>query len=203
MSHARAFLTQTSIAAMSTGSRALPLLCRKTRVLPRDATRLVRECLRMRLGEHCPAWIDELLWRHLPRLEDGRLGALVIVASRTVDPGICPKGKINETETDDAGVLVTFWLEVSDCTSRCSCFWKLTCDERAPQGGFEIAGVSASITGVLDDVRGYFDCRRAGPSAGMDVPASVKDWHSFVDRWLFGPPAPKQVSIQKWLRPRA
>ena len=141
MSRARAFLTQTSIAAMSTGSRALPLLCRKTRVLPRDATRLVRECLRMRLGEHCPAWIDELLWRHLPRLEDGRLGALVIVASRTVDPGICPKGEINfgetgsnETETDDAGVLVTFWLEVSDCTSRCSCFWKLTCDESAPQG---------------------------------------------------------------------
>ena len=95
---------------MSTGSRALPLLCRKTRALPADVHRLVRECLRMRVGKHCPAWIDELLWRHLR--EDG----LVIEASRTVAPGICPKGEIyfggsSETEAD-AGVLVTLPLEV-------------------------------------------------------------------------------------------
>ena len=68
---------------MPTGT--LPLLCRTTRALSADVHRLVREYLRLRLGQYCP-WLDELLWQHVR--EEG----LVIEVSRTVAPGICPKG---------------------------------------------------------------------------------------------------------------
>ena len=57
-----------ALSAMSTGSRALPLACRLTWSLPGDAMRLVRECLRVHVGERCSAWIDDLLWQQLPRL---------------------------------------------------------------------------------------------------------------------------------------
>ena len=175
---------------MSFGCR-LPLLCRKTRALSADVHRLVREYLRMRVGKHCP-WIDELLWRHYR--EEG----LVIELSRTVAPGICPKGETDfggssETETA-AGVLVTLRLEVQ--VPRC-CHWTLTIDERY------IGGSSASITTILAQIRSQFDARRAGPGASMEVPASAKEWRALVDLWLFGPPEPKQASLQKWLRPRA
>ena len=53
-----------ALSAMATGSRALLLLCKKTRFLPGDVTRLVREYLRLHVGGRCPAWIDDLLWQH-------------------------------------------------------------------------------------------------------------------------------------------
>ena len=173
---------------MSFGCR-LPLLCRKTRALSADVHRLVREYLRVRLGKHCP-WIDELLWRHFR--EEG----LVIELSRTVAPGICPKGETDfggssETETA-AGVLVTLQLRVH---GRC-CGWTLTIDESESCG-------AGSLTRILPDIRELFDARRAGPGASMDVPTSAKEWRALVDMWLFGPPEPKQASLQKWLRPRA
>ena len=82
MSRARAILVQTSVAAMS-GSRALPLLCRKTRALPPDVLRLVRECLRVPLGPRCPRWISDLLWIKLSTLPRGR-NSLITVSFNTV-----------------------------------------------------------------------------------------------------------------------
>ena len=55
--------------AMATGSRALLLLCKKTRFLPGDVTWLVREYLRLQVGRRCPAWIDDLLWQQLQGLD--------------------------------------------------------------------------------------------------------------------------------------
>ena len=54
---------------MAIGARALPLVCKMTRFLPGDVTRLVRECLRVHVGERCPEWIDDLLWQQLQGLE--------------------------------------------------------------------------------------------------------------------------------------
>ena len=59
-----------------------------------------------------------------------------------------------------------------------------------------------NLTEVLDELRGHFDCRRAGPSATMEVPSSLQEWRSFISLWLFGPPAPKQATLAKWLRRR-
>ena len=121
----------------------------------------------------------------------------MIELSRTVAPGICRKGETDfcgssETETA-AGVLVTLRLEVR--VPRC-CHWTLTIDERERCG-------SGSITKILPEISELFDARRAGPGASMDVPTSAKEWRALVDMWLFGPPEPKQASLQKWLRPRA
>ena len=62
--------------------------------------------------------------------------------------------------------------------------------------------IDDSLTKVLEELRGHFDCRRAGPSATMDVPSSLQEWRSFISLWLFGPPAPKQATLAKWLRRR-
>ena len=196
---------------MSTGSRALPLLCKTTRFLPADVTRLVRECLRVHMGARCPAWFDDLLWQHLPRLEGGHLKCrtLVTLASRNIDPAICPqhwrcfgKSSSDEEETDDEGVRVTLELEVSNC-KWIGYLWRLECVRGGTQGADVVTGNSTdSLTKVLDKLRGHFDCRRAGPSATMEVPSSLKDWHSFVGLWLLGPSAPKQATLEKWLRRR-
>ena len=71
---------------MSTGSRTLPLLCKTTRFLPADVTRLVRECLRVHVGERCPAWIDGLLMQQLHGLGVDAEMTFTVSAIRHIDP---------------------------------------------------------------------------------------------------------------------
>ena len=104
---------------MAIGARALPLVCKMTRFLPGDVTRLVRECLRVHVGERCPEWIDDLLWQQLPRLVGNpRPRNFVTWMSRNIDPAIYPQeltffdeSNSDEEEMDDEGVRVTVMLE--------------------------------------------------------------------------------------------
>ena len=54
--------------------------------------RLVRECLRVHVGERCPEWIDDLLWQQLPRLVGNpRPRNFVTWMRRNIDPVIYPQ----------------------------------------------------------------------------------------------------------------
>ena len=195
--------------AMATGSRALPLLCKKTRFLPGDVTRLVREYLRLHANRRCPAWIDDLLWQQLRGLEVDTYISMTVWATRNIDHAIYRQdwtwlgmSSSDEEETNDNGAQVTVELDVY----RSSCHWKLKCMRGNTQLR-KITGCScrsqASITNVLHEIRGHFACRRARPSATMEVPSSWQEWRSFVSLWLFGPQAPApQATLAKWLRRR-
>ena len=205
---------------MAIGARALPLVCKMTRFLPGDVTRLVRECLRVHVGERCPEWIDDLLWQQLPRLVGNpRPRNFVTWMSRNIDPAIYPQeltffdeSSSDEEEMDDEGVRVTVMLEACGlgCPQECTIangIWGYRWTIRCRRGDTQLRNkvgyhCNESLTKVLEELRGHFDCRRAGPSATMDVPSSLQEWRSFISLWLFGPPAPKQATLAKWLRRR-
>ena len=207
---------------MSTGSRALPLLCKTTRFLPADVTRLVRECLRVHVGARCPAWIDDLLWNQVRALPWGTYRRITVTfcVSRNIDYGIYRQDETSwgrtslrpchmptrsglsssdEHETDDAPVRVEVLMVVDDHI----CRWLLRC----LQGDTELRVCGnlcfmLSVTELLTEIRSRFDGRRAGPSGSMEVPSTWQEWRSFISLWLFGPPAPKQATLAKWLRYR-
>ena len=207
---------------MSTGSRALPLLCKTTRFLPADVTRLVRECLRVHVGTRCPAWIDDLLWQQLRDLKWGKYRRITVkfCASRNIDYAIYRQDETsygrtslrpchlptrsglsssNEHETDDKAVQVAVLLVVEDRV----CQWTLKCLRGDTQ--LRVSWdrcLILSITEVLNEIRSRFDGRRSGPSGTMEVPSTWQEWRSFISLWLFGPPAPKQATLAKWLRCR-
>ena len=168
-----------------------------------DIHRLVREYLLVRVGKCCPR-IDELLWWQVR--EKGL--ELDFKLSKTVAPCIVSKGMpdfggSSETETDE-GVLVEYRLNVREHRWY---NWSILC-QGGPKGEYVICcAQGTSITEHLAEVRGEFDARCAGPGArmeaSMEAPTSAKEWRAFVELWLFGPPEPKQASLQKWLRPRA
>ena len=135
-----------ALSAMSTGSRALPLLCKTTRFLPADVTRLVRECLRVHVGARCPAWIDDLLWNQVRALPWGTYRRITVTfcVSGNIDYGIYRQDETSwgrtslrpchmptrsglsssdEHETDDTPVRVEVLMVVDDHI----CRWLLRC----------------------------------------------------------------------------
>ena len=105
----------------------------------------------------------------------------------------------NEHETDDKAVQVAVLLVVEDNI----CRWRLKClrgdTELRVQGDLFFM---LSITELLNEIRSRFDGRRSGPSGAMEVPSTWQERRSFISLWLFGPPAPKQATLAKWLRCR-
>ena len=182
---------------MATGSRALLLLCKKTRFLPGDVTRLVREYLRLHVGGRCPAWIDDLLWQHRQGLEEDTHVSITVWSTRNIDHAVyhqdwawLSKCDADEVETNDKGAQVTVELDIF----RGSYELKLNCMLGNTQMGqiSEYCCRLQGITHVLDEIRSWFACRHAKPSGSMEVPSSWQEWRSFVSLWLFSQaPAPQ------------
>ena len=158
------------------GSRALPLLCRKTRVLPPDVMRLVRECLRVPLGPRCPRWISDLLWAKLRALPRGR-NCLITVsfrASESIEYGIYRQDEIDfgtipprpchlptrsglpssGRKADDSPVRVDVRLEFTDRRGR----WLLRCMQgnNVLRAQVDLWWMN-DITELLSEVRSRFD----------------------------------------------
>ena len=192
---------------MATGSRALLLLllllllCKNTRFLPGDVTRLVREYLRLHVGGRCPAWIDDLLWQHRQGLEEDTHVSITVWTTRNIDHaiyhqdwawlGLLGMCSADEEETNDKGAQVTVELD----NYRSSSDWKLKC----MRGNIQLHEISGfccrsqkGITDVLNEIRSWFACRRAKPIGTIEVPSSWQEWRSFVSLWLFSQaPAPQ------------
>ena len=172
-----------AVAVMPSGSHALRLLCQKSRQLPCEAGRLVRAFLRIRLGrQHCPAWIDLLLWWHLPIVEgvpervNGQAprGVFVTTTTRTVDAAIFPKDE-EWHRADGDKTLVSVHVEVYESTLGSIFYsWRLTCQKgeltRMRTRGH--AG-AVSFAEVLDEIRRNFDRRSGRPEVTMDTPLRV------------------------------
>ena len=75
--------------------------------------RLVRECLRVHVGERCPEWIDDLMWQHRC-LEWGEHIAITVSAIRHVNPALFHEWTwLDASSTDkdeDAQVNRDLWL---------------------------------------------------------------------------------------------
>ena len=190
---------------MSTGSRALPLACKLTRSLPGDAIRLVRECLRVHVGERCPEWIDDLLLQHQQGLRWYEHISMTVCAIRHVNPAICHDWTwldMSSSDEDDEDAQVTVELRIhSESYS-----WSLMC-ERGSTLLHDDAGYSdpwarqPSIIRVLEEIRRCFARGDAEPGGTMEVPSSLQEWRSFVSLWLFSEAPAPQATLAKWLRP--
>ena len=172
----------------------LSLLCRATRRLSPYIHQLIREYLVVRVGIICPH-VDELLWRYVR--QSGHEFSFVL--SGTIPPCIRRQelldfGASGETEPEAGELLeVEFVMGARHCSWRSDSWNMLVC--------------GASFTRLLATLRSEFDGRCTGPGARMEAtveaPCTAQEWRAFAQRWIFGPPEPKQTSLRKWLRPRA
>ena len=187
--------------------------------------RLVRECLRVHVGARCPGWIDDLLWAQLQALPYGHYRRITATFSLSgeIDYGIFRQDEIRwrrfdprpyvrpchmpthsglpgaELEAADTVVRVEVGIEVKGLIGR----WVLRClqGDRELRCSSDLATMW-TVMEMLTEIRDRFDGRLAGPSGSMEVPSTWQEWRSFMRLWLFGPPAPEQAPITKWLRRR-
>ena len=162
-----------------------------------DIHQMVREYLVIRVGVPCPH-VDDMLWRCARQWGDF---GFVLVG--TVYSGILPDKPLPdmgadavEEETEDP-VEVEFMMR--DRPGRCT--WSVHHDNQ------KILVMDSSVTKLLENFRQRIDGRVPGPGCGMqaivEAPCTPQQWEAFTRRWIFGPSDPKQISLRRWLRPRA
>ena len=200
------------------GSRALPLLCRKTTALPTEVLRLVREYLRVPVGPRCPRWISVLLWAKLRTLPQGTHQLITVsfrtgesieystnrhdkidLGTKTCRPCHLPSSSglpSSGSNAVDSPMQVDVWLDFTDRR----CRWQMRCKKGSTllraQG--DISRLN-SFTALLSEIREYISGRRSEPCGFAEVPTTWHEWHSFIRHWLFGPPAWKQTTLNSWL----
>ena len=191
---------------MSTGSRALPLLCKTTRFLPADVTRLVRECLRVHVGKRCPAWIDGLLVQQLQGLGVDAEVTFTVCAIRHIDPASFHDWtwlgmSSSDEKEEDAQVTVEFTLY------RHGYLWDLkgmrgnTLLLHHGWGHFDDRTGQPSILSCLKQSRRRFARRDTEPCGTLEVPSSLQEWRSFLSLWLFSEARAPQATLAMWMRP--
>ena len=197
------------------GVRALPLLCKKSRTLPPDVLMLVRQFLCVQTN-NCPRWISQLLWQKIDKLPQGRHSGFKVTfnLAKTIDFGtyrtqpvdldesgpklhkLQPYKYMPRFETSTSPVHVKVKLIFTELQGH----WELSCtqDNNLARAYVDLWWMD-SIPELLSTVRGYFDARCSIPSGWIEVPTTWRDWRAFMHRWLFGPPAFKQTTLDTWL----
>ncbi len=172
----------------------LSLLCRATKRLSPYIRQMILEYLAVRVGIPSPH-VDDLLWRHVRQW-----GEFSFVLTGTIHPSLCRKIMRRDWLVDMGADLDALEPEVEE---------QLTI--KIELGMYDHCWVSVhghtaggrSVTEMLEDLRQDLDVRVRGPQAIVEEPHTAQEWQAFARRWIFGPPEPKQMSLRRWLRPRA
>jgi len=192
---------------------------------------LVIDLGKCRDDEGLRSWLQKCFWDCMPRVPSGVSGTLCIGQVRgNVHIDILPRvrfpsGADNDLEPSDEAALdsesessheADFDLESSDeggidtaqvCIELRLIYticqhvvaWKVRSWHDSPRQ--EASG--PDLCRALDAMRLSFDrrCCARSPSGSMEIPTTLAAWLAFMRLWLFGPTAPKQQMLQKWLRP--
>ena len=165
--------------------------------------RLVRECLRVHVGERCPEWIDDLMWQHRC-LEWGEHIAITVSAIRHVNPALFHEWTwLDASSTDkDEDAQVTAELRIRTETYG----WSLECVQGSTlldrdEGHSDPWARRPSIRRVLEEIRRCFARGDAEPGGAMEAPSTLQEWRSFIGLWLFSKALAPQATLARWLSP--
>ena len=161
----------------------LSLLCKASRLLTPEVHQMVREYLVIRLGVPSP-YVDELLWRSVREWWHFYfvLTGSVPPENRTIGPIMGQYHVLYEkvANADEEQIVVRMALDDRDATARTWCTtlpWNMLV-------------VESRVTRMLEDCRRQIDNRDIGHQAVVEAPWTQRQWQSFCQMWLFGPPAP-------------
>ena len=180
-------ITQGSAKAMFQVVYRLALLCKASRLLTPEVHQMVREYLVIRLGVISPL-VDELLWRSIQEWGDFYfvLTGSVPPENRTIVP---IRGQYHimyekAANADEEQIVVRVALDDRDATA---CTWCMTLP-------WDMLVIESRVTIMLEDCRRQIDNRDIGHQAVVEAPWTSRQWQTFCQLWLFGPPVPAQTT---------
>ena len=183
----------------------LKLLCRRAKALPADVLRLVRAYLCFYVQWHVPLWVEWLLEdkiRALPRCGTRSRSVLIVLATSARIP--VADYRPDQNSLRDTGpltrpfavdypvtVMVKIVVKYKPWESNLpQTRWELVCQ----QGIVVLRRVSSgwSSWGPLTALINIRNCfTTSAPYGYVEVPVTWPGWRRYVDRYLFGPAAPR------------
>ena len=189
-------------ATMLTGSRTLPLLCRKTQTFPADIVQMVRECLRLHVGTRCPPWLDGLFVQHLQGLGPDSEVIFTLCSSMRLDF----TSRYNWTwmgtagdDKQDTDVAVTLTLYPTGYN------WTVDCAQDGvwllQDSGMDLAYRTRppSILNCLKHIRKCFVSPDTNARGTLQVPSCLHDWRAFFSASLFCKTPTPQATLRRWM----
>ena len=164
----------------------LALLCKASRVLTPEVHQMVREYLVIRLGVTSPL-VDELLWQCVRER-----GPFAFVLTRSIPPEYRTIGPImgrhrpyeKAANDGEEQIIVHVHVDDRDATACTFCYtlpWNMWVQE-------------SRVTILLEDSRRLIGTRDNGHQADIEAPWTSRQWQTFCQLWLFGPPLPAQIT---------